>query len=135
MEVFKKQYFLFNNSLVCDYYQTGEYFKKETDIYNYIARNTSYFFYRTETVGQDGFPDVLLLRGGFYAQIEAKMLRKKQLLRIENDLKFEFGQLPYMQRAFRLGLNYFLVVAKDDTLAAIRSVKNERKFISYCKFT
>lgn len=72
-----------------------------------------------ETQGQDGFPDILMLRGPEYLLIESKRLKTKKLVTIEDNLKFEFGQLPFAKRAFTLNLSYLLVVVKHNTIAFI----------------
>ena len=118
--MFKDSYIFFGKTVACRVIDTNKQFKLETATYDYIKkRYKTWKYLKVDTLNQIGFPDVLLLNGYQYLLIEAKLLKKKQLNSIEDDLKFEFGQLPFMKNALRLGLAYMLVVAKNNKIAFI----------------
>ena len=126
--MFETDYIFKETAVVCLAKRTTVVFSKESNIYSYLKRlsqNAGWKFLRVDTTNQMGFPDILLLKGNTYWQIEAKLLKKKKLVTIEDDLKFQFGQLAYMKRALTLNLNYALVVAKDTTIAFITGATNE----------
>ena len=119
---FKSRYKLFGIPLKCLEIDTVRYFSLESDIYKYLNTlftQQGWKFIRIETVNQDGFPDMLIVKDDRFVLIEAKRLNKKRLNVIEDDLTFEFGQLPFAVKAFKSGLNYALVVSKENKLAVI----------------
>ena len=126
--MFREQYLFLESTVVtCKILQVTTRFLKETQIYEYLqtqATTHNWKFLRTDTTNQMGFPDILLLRGEVYWQIEAKLLKKKRLEVIEDDLYWQFGQIAYMQRALKINLNYILVVAKENTIAFIKGAND-----------
>lgn len=126
-----KSYKFFNTVLVCDAYQTGTVFLKEQKIYDYISRATHYNYNRIETSGQDGFPDILLLGVNDYTLIEAKIARKVHLDSIEDDLKWQFGQLGRFKKALTRHQNYRVVVGARNMLLDIKGEYNDSKLIDY----
>ena len=120
--MFKPAYKFFGHELQCAVIHTTKTFKLEVkDMYPYLKSMFSKWkWHRIDTTNQIGFPDILLLRGGSYILIEAKILKKKQLNSIENDLVFQPGQLPFMKRSLTLRLDYILAVAKDNQIAFIK---------------
>lgn len=120
--MFNTRYSLLGVDLVCDILHTKSTFRLEKDSYDFLKRittNAGYKYSRIETIGQDGFPDVLIMKQDEYCMIEAKRLKKKRLVRLEDDLEWQFGQIGFAVRALTTGLNYVLVVCKDSTLAII----------------
>jgi hypothetical protein len=129
---------LFDSPLVCKVVQTSGEFPLESKVYAYLktlTRQDHWKFLRVDTTDQKGFPDILLLKQRTYWQIEAKLLKKKQLVSLEDDLHWQFGQVGYMKRALTLNLNYMLVVAKDTSIAFIKGDSNDRtKYVDYPHF-
>jgi len=127
--MFAEEYLFLENTVVtCKSLRVTTRFLKEDKMYEYINKIASkerWKVLRIDTTRKMGFPDLLLLRGPKYWQIEAKLLKKKNLISIEDDLHWQFGQLAYMQRALTINLNYILTVAKDNTIAFIKGVENE----------
>ncbi len=116
--------------MVCTVLLTGTEFKLEVDTYRFIKKHVvkdGYVFLRIDTTDQKGYPDVTLFRQQEYNLIEAKLLKKKRLLAIADDLNFEFGQVAFAVRALSLGINYSLVVAKGRELAIIQDADNPWK--------
>lgn len=120
--MFKPTYNFFGHELDCTVRHTSKAFKLEVkDMYPWLKIAFSKWkWHRIDTVNQIGFPDILLLQGGRYRLIEAKILKKKQLNTIEDDLVFQPGQIPFMKRSLTLNLDYILVVAKDNQIAFIK---------------
>lgn len=122
--VFKSTYELFGQELVTKVLQAPAPFKLERDMYMFlkqVALEEGWKFLRVDTVDQQGFPDVLLLRGDEYLLIEAKLLKNKRLLDVADNLNFEFGQIPFAVRALKTGINYALAVGKGNELALLQS--------------
>ena len=114
-----KEYNFLGEKIYCKSIITKLEFSYEFEIYSLIKRTATkagYRYIRIDTQGQQGFPDILLLKGQKYIQIEAKFLRRKQLNSIVDDLKWQFGQIAYMKRSFMNNENYILAVAKDHML-------------------
>ena len=136
--MFKSWYKLLDKDVVvCDTIQTTTSFPKESDLTDYLGktmRKAGWKYLRVDTVNQMGFPDILLLKGTHYWQIEAKILRKKRLVSLEDDLKWQFGQIGYFKRALSLNLNYMLIVAKDNTVAYIKGENNVQQCFDYPNF-
>lgn len=121
--MFLSSYDCFGSVAVCEVLQTATLFNKEQKIYEFItklATKQNWKAVRVDTVGQIGFPDMLLLKSDCYWQIEAKQLKKSKLLSLEDDISWEFGQFAYMKRALSLNLNYILAVSKGNKLAIIK---------------
>lgn len=132
--MFFKEYTLFGSTVVGKEILTTVDFKLETKIYDYVKRifqKDQWKYLRVDTQNQIGFPDVLLLKEATYWQIEAKLLKKKQLKDIASDLRWEYGQLAYFKRALTLNLNYMLAVAKKDRIIFFKGVSNERQCPDY----
>ena len=124
--------------VVCDVIQTATSFPKESNLTDYlgkVTRKAGWKYLRVDTVNQMGFPDILLLKGSDYWQIEAKILRKKKLVSLEDDLKWQFGQIGYFKRALSLNLNYMLVVAKGNNIAYIKGENNVQQCFNYTNVT
>lgn len=127
---FQKQYVCLDAVVVCEVLHTTTAFSKERDIYKIIQRLSQaagWKFIRVDTESQMGFPDVLLLKKDTYWQIEAKQLKNKKLVSLEDNLQWEFGQIAYMTRSIALGLNYMLAVSKGNQLAFIKGVSNDKR--------
>lgn len=125
--MFSTGYKLFNFTLVGETLRTKVKFKKESDIYKFLrpkVRKLGWKYLRVDTTNQIGFPDVLLLKEKEYWQLEAKLLKKKELLNLEDDLKWQYGQIAYMTTALSRNLNYILVVAKETTITFIKGDHN-----------
>lgn len=108
--------------------------KKLTDYLKKLTQKAGWKYLRVDTANQMGFPDILLLKQKTYWQIEAKILRKKQLVSLEDDIKWQYGQIGYMKRALTLNLNYMLVVAKDNSIVFIKGDHNDTKCSCYPHF-
>jgi len=120
--MFEESYTMLGIELAVKEVTVGSFFRLESDIYNYLKRTTTsggYKYQRMETVDQDGFPDVLLFKQEEYCLIEAKRLQKKFLASLEDDLKWQFGQIGFAVRCFTLNMDYLLVVGKANKLAFI----------------
>ena len=125
---FKETYTFFNKTVACKTVQATATLKQERQLTQFIrplALRYGWKYIRIETRDQIGLPDILLLRGETYYQIEAKMLRKKELNSIQDDLHWQPGQLAYMKRALTINLNYILTVAKADMISFITSPVND----------
>ena len=135
---FQDQYTLLNSVAECRVISSATEFSLEKQLTNFLSRLTrkaGWKYLRIDTTDQQGFPDILLLKRDTYWQIEAKLLKKKRLVSLENDLRYEFGQVAYMKRAFTLGLNYMLVVSKGSKIAFIKGIPpNETQCSDYPDF-
>lgn len=135
--MFKPTYKVFNSDVACRTVQVTSNFVQETDSYEYlknIAQPFGWKCIRIDTVGQQGFPDILMLRKNEYWLIESKRLKKKSLDVIEDDVVWQFGQLAFAKRALTLELNYMIVVVKHKTIAYIKGVHDAESIISYPDF-
>lgn len=119
--IFQASYSFFGNPVGCSVIETNKNFKLEIpDVYPWLKGHyKGWKFMRTETPDQRGMPDLLLLQGDKYLMIEAKVLKQKKLVSIEDNLHWQFGQIAFMKRAITLGLSYKLVVAKNNLIAFI----------------
>lgn len=119
--IFKENYIFFGHSVDCLTIQTNTTFKLEVhDMYPWIKNKfNTWKFERIDTVNQIGFPDILILKKEQYCLMEAKILKKKALNSIEDDLTYQFGQLAFMKRSLTLGLSYMLVVGKGNLISFI----------------
>lgn len=127
--MFSDSYSFFNDTVTCLSKQVTVKFPLETTLTTYIkkiSRKARWKYVKVDTVNQIGFPDILLLRQADYWQIEAKILRKKALTSIEDDLRWKFGQIGYMKNALTRNLNYILIVAKNSHIAFIKGASNEQ---------
>lgn len=79
---------------------------------------------RVENSLKPGFPDLLALRGSRYWLIEVKRLHKKQLVSLEKDLTWQFGQLAYMYNALEHNRNYLLAVVKAKQILYLKGTTN-----------
>jgi hypothetical protein len=124
--MFKQEYDFFGHKLACWYMTVGTTFTLELKSYPFIKKvwnARGYKAIRMETSHPDGFPDFLIIKGKEYILMEVKVLKKKQLKVLEDDLVWQFGQLPYMKRSLSQGFNYILTVVKDNQLAYIGDIK------------
>ena len=122
--MFKDTYNFFGQDLICIRRKVNKTFVVESDVDHFIKKIFKGWKYiKVDTVNQIGFPDNLLMKDSRYILIESKMLKKKELNVLEDDLKWQPGQLPFMKQALMLGLSYKLVVAKGNTLAYIMDKK------------
>jgi hypothetical protein len=138
--MFKSSYDVFGRTVVCNVIQTTVRLKNERpETYNYLKKLTRKYgwkYYQIETLSQDGFPDILILRDDEYWMIEVKYLKRKTLKSIADDLEWQFGQLAVLNRSIVANLNYMLCVAKGDTLAFIKGKTNAQTNVSdYPDFT
>ena len=126
-----------NVATVCTTLNTVATFSKEPKIHTVLkvlTRKKYWKYCRIETVNQIGMPDALLLRGDTYWLVEAKILKKKQLVSLENDLVWQFGQIAFMQKSLKNKLNYMLAVGKDNMLALIIGDYHARECSNYPDF-
>ena len=122
MDVFQPTYNLFGHELTCKTIQVGSAFILERNVDHWVKnyfQPKGWSYNKIDTQRQHGFPDILLLRKSNYIMIEDKLLRKKQLLSLEDDLKWQFGQLAFAKRSLSRGNNYLLCVGKNKTIAFI----------------
>lgn len=120
--MFSERYQFFDMELVSWEIETNSNFRLERDAYSYLktlSTTNGYRYIRIETEGQQGFPDILLLRKKEYLLIEAKRLNKTKLVKIEDDLKWQFGQIAFAVRSFRLDMEYVIAVCKYNNLVFI----------------
>lgn len=119
--MFKDNYIFFGHSVDCLTIETNTTFKLEVpDMYPWLkTKFNTWKFQRIDTTNQIGFPDILLLKKDKYVLMEAKILKKKTLNSIEDDLTYQFGQLAFMKRSLTLGLSYILVVGKGNLISFI----------------
>jgi hypothetical protein len=88
----------------------------EKDFYPAIreaAYKCGWLYHRIETVDQRGQPDILVTNGSEYWFIEVKVLHKSKLVDLQEDLKWQFGQLGFMARCFQNRTHYILAVIAD----------------------
>lgn len=128
--IFKPNYIFFGRSVDCLTIETNSTFKLEvTDMYPWLKKRfNTWKFQRIDTTNQIGFPDIILLKKDNYVLMEAKILKKKSLNSIEDDLVYQFGQLAFMQRSLTLGLSYILVVGKGKYISFI----GDKKCLTTC---
>ncbi len=118
--IFQPTYDFFGRSISCRVIETDRQFSRETVTYSFIKQRwATWKYHRIDTTDQIGFPDVLLLKDYRALLIEGKLLKKKALKCIQDDIKFQPGQLPYMKRSLTLGLPYLLAVGKGNLIAFI----------------
>lgn len=128
--MFQPTYNFFNETVTCRASQVTVNFHRESKVVHWIidrANKQGWKCIPIETEDKRGFPDLLLLRAKEYWQIEVKHLKKKQLITIQDDLRWQKGQLPYMKRALTLDLNYMLAVGKDNQIAFIKGENNAKR--------
>lgn len=121
--MFQERYALFDSMWVCKTLQTHVNVKLESQSYAYIkhaTRSHGWKYHRIETIDQDGFPDVIVFKGSQYWLIESKVLKKKALISLSDDLQWQPGQLALMKRSHTLKMNYLLFVHKGLELAVIK---------------
>lgn len=120
--MFQEEYNFFNKTLLCLVRHRSVLFDRETAIYSYIINKFTkldYNVYRVDTKNQIGFPDMLLLSPTSTLLFEAKMLKKKALISIQDDLGWQQGQIAFMMNAINKQLPYALIVAKNYSIAYI----------------
>lgn len=128
--MFAERYALFDSTWACRSWQVQAKIANETGTYGYIkklVRSHGWKYKRVETIDQDGFPDIMVFKGPNYWAIESKMLTKRKLVRIEDDLKWQPGQLPFMKRSHTLNMNYMLLIYGKGTMASIIGDYNEQR--------
>ncbi len=131
--VFQPNYTLFGMELTCNIVSAPNPFKLERQTYHFIRKHSVEDYWkvlRIDTTDQIGYPDLSLYKEQSYNLIECKLLKKKNLVSIEDDISFEFGQFPFMVRALKLKLNYTLAVAKGNQLAFIQGTYNPWQLIT-----
>lgn len=102
----------------------GRTVRIETELYPYIKNTVQangYMYNRIETPAQDGVPDILITQGMSYSWIEVKRLTKPKLQVVEDDLKWQFGQLGFLKRCAHSKTAYVLAVVKQDNLCLLHS--------------
>lgn len=135
--MFLPTYNLFGAELTTRVSVVGSSFKVEQDSYAYfkkIASAKGWRCLRVETSGQDGFPDILLIRKQEYWLMEVKRLKKAKLRVIEDDLEWQFGQLAFAKRSLTKENNYLLAVVKGNNVAYIKGVYDVQSTVSYPDF-
>lgn len=132
MDTFKPQYEVFGQLFHCTVIQLPNPIKLETDVYKWIKKfvqSEGWKYSRIDTTDQQGWPDITVLRKQEYNLIEGKLLKKKRLVDVADDIEFEFGQLPFMVRSSKLKINYTLAVGKGYQLAIIQGAYNPWKIV------
>ena len=127
--MFRNSYQFFGETVTCLSRQVTVNFTNETKLTDYlkkISRKNFWKYTKVDTIDQAGFPDILLLRQDEYWQIEAKILRRKKLVSLKDNLKWQFGQIGYMTNALTRNLNYLLIVAKNSHVAFIKGASNDK---------
>lgn len=127
--MFKPSYTLFDSVWTCRVLQVHRPFRLENETYTHIkriTRNCGWKYRRVETIDQDAFPDIIVFKGVEYWLIESKVLRKKRLVSIADDLTWQPGQLSFMKRSHTLRMNYLLFVYCGAQLAALRGDFDEQ---------
>lgn len=127
--MFLTEYTLFGNTLTGLIVPvSGKPIALEDEYYvkiKHVAERLDWNYYRLETVGKDGVPDILVTRADEYWFIEVKRLKKKKLKTIQDDLQWQFGQLAFMTRCFRNKTHYILAVVKDNTALYLKEKSDE----------
>lgn len=136
--MFEDAYEVFGDKWRCVTTRRRTTFKSEAASYKYldaIASANGWVVKRVETKLQQGFPDMLLLRGDEYWLIECKKLKKNALQSVPDDLHWQFGQLAFLKRAYDKRLNYMLSVVRDREIAhLIGAYHGERNSSGYPDF-
>jgi len=132
--MFKLKYELFGEHLITISFDTDYSFIKEAQTYDYIKNRLPYWkVERIDTTDQRGFPDLLCKRGPLYMQIECKLLKKKKLYELKQDLEWQFGQIAYLKKALARGEPSVICVAKDKTIAFIGPFKTIKRLAEELK--
>lgn len=129
--MFQERYSLKGLEVHCRALQWTSTFRLETSVYDYVkkaANAKGWRYIRVDTLNQQGFPDIILLRGREYFFVEGKLLKKAALRSIEDDLEWQFGQVGFMYRAISCGNPYVLAVAKGHTIAFLYGGSNESAY-------
>ena len=119
----ERTYDVFGVCYACTEAHARTTFDREFDVYPRLKEafeSCGWLFNRVETAQKDGFPDIIVAKGDDYFFVEVKMLHKRVLKDIAEDLKWQFGQLAFLKKADMRGVHYLLVVAKEDRLFFIR---------------
>lgn len=119
MQIFKPTYNVFGFTLVGTTIPASV--TAETSVYKVIktrAEQYNWLYYRLENKFQQGIPDIILFRKNEYWFIEAKLLKRKQLLKPEDNLTWQFGQLAFMVNCLKTQSKYMLAVGSTSGLIA-----------------
>ena len=136
--MFLANYTIFEDEYVCTIVQSKSVFNKEMAVYpklKTVFEKDGWLFNRVETGGKDGIPDIFIAKGDDYYFIEVKMLHKKALKNVADDLKWQFGQLAFLKKAAMKKIHYILLVVKESTCCFIRrkdetfNLSNALKFL------
>jgi len=123
--IFQREYRLFDNVVNTHIIHTDYKFIKETQCYDFINRYTPYCkTIRVDTTDQKGFPDQIILNGDEYLMIESKLLKRKKLVDLKDNLEWQYGQLAFFKRCLTTSRCYLLCVAKDNYIAFIGTPYN-----------
>lgn len=110
--------------------------QKEQEYYAVIKRaaeSCNWLYNRIDTCDKRGMPDILVSRGPEYWYIEVKRLKKKELVCIEDDLTWQFGQLAFLKSCMRNRSRYILVVVKENITLWLKGDYDEH--LNYPDFT
>lgn len=89
--------------------------EKELSVYRYIKVRAPLYLWRyvrLENKFQSGIPDIMLFRGNDYWLIECKVLHKKNLVALQDDLKWQYGQLAFAVDSLKRRMKYMLAVGQ-----------------------
>ena len=120
---FLPEYTIFGLKVVATVFDTKRFFNEEKKLTTHLKRASSksgWRFLKVDTDVQIGFPDVLLLKKERFWLIESKILKKKNLIKLEDDLKWQPIQISFMVDALRRKLNYSLFVGFKKQLCVIQ---------------
>lgn len=122
IDIHKSEYEVMGGTVHCESFTTYKSFKLEDEVYAWLKRtmnNKGWRYTKLDEQGQAGIPDCLLLKGEKNWLIEVKMLKRKKLTSILDNLHFEPGQIPWMLKALKNKERYLLLVAKDNHIILI----------------
>lgn len=93
-----------------------------------IAKKHDLIYTRIETRDKAGIPDVILFAQEIYIFVECKLLRKKELIDLKNDLHWQDGQIAFATEALKKQCAYVLMVGHDKTITIITHEGNQALF-------
>lgn len=125
MSIFSQEYELGGERLyaLTRAYSPLKPLRTESDLYVALRERCTelgWTYYKMDVKHSVGFPDILVIRGSEYVLMECKLLRKKALVSVKDDLKWEFGQIPTALKLVRSSCEYVMVVGREHTIAFLK---------------